>query len=125
MMPAYPGNEIFQNVVVIGDSIIKVYFSFFVIYGMYCVVRNKDVRMYPLMLILVFNTMLTIITVHSLDYRFGYPTSFLYYYLILYGYFSIYKAKIYIAQKEYLSINFAHGFALICAVFLTVFYNFR
>lgn len=79
----YPWAE-FRNLYVVTYSIVKFYFSFFFIFCFLKVLLNKEKKLYPIMLVLFFNIILTIVSVTSLEYRFALPVVYLYYIFILY-----------------------------------------
>jgi hypothetical protein len=118
-------NDGFANLLIIAYSIMKVYFSFFSIYGIYYAMKTRDVKMYPLIMIAVFNTLLLIVAALPLDNKFDYPISFIKILLSVYGYNIILQKKLYFCKKKLVSIKLIYAFIMMSSVMLTVFYNFR
>lgn len=79
----YPWAE-FRNQYVVTYSMVMLYFSFFFIFCFIKVLLLKEKKLYPIMLILFFNIVLTIVSVVSIQYRFALPVVYLYYIFILY-----------------------------------------
>ena len=67
-------------------SVFKVFFSVWGLYGMFILIRNRQSHTYPLINILFFNILLTIISGFSLNYRYMHITMPLYTIFIAYGF---------------------------------------
>ncbi|MDR2409924.1 MAG: hypothetical protein LBE13_17685 [Bacteroidales bacterium] len=121
-IPAFSAENVNVNLLVCTYSIIKVYFSFFGLYGIYHAIKINDISIYPIITILVFNIVLCIVASVSLDFRFAYPTTFLYIILIVYGFnhFSIRKN---IQVKKTFSISVIRVFIFFYSLGLTYVYN--
>jgi hypothetical protein len=124
-IPAYSAGNHPANIIVCSYSIMKVYFSFFGIFGIYKAIKIKDKKIYPLIMIIVFNTILLIVTFNSLDFRFAYPVSFIYMILMVYGFGALVRNKFYITKIISLHNSIIQLCFLLLCIGLTFFYNFR
>lgn len=105
-------------------SIFKVYFSFFEIYGIFRIIKNKEKKFYPLVTFLACNTALVIVTCNSLDFRFLHPASFIDILLILYGFQLLCTRGFYIFEKK-ISFNLVFVMNIFVVSLLVIFYNYR
>lgn len=86
-----------MNLLISAYSIWKLMFSIFGIYAAYYLVKNHKVQFYPLINMVLFNTLLTIVSGYALSYRYVYITMPLYLILMVYGIKLLIKKKIYIS----------------------------
>ena len=85
----YPAvNATNQNVNLLTSifSVFKLFFSVWGLYGIFTLIRNRQSQTYPLINILFFNILLTIISGFSLNYRYMHITMPLYTMFIAYGF---------------------------------------
>lgn len=84
--PAFTSSNQNVNLLTLLFSILKVSLSFWGIYGIYLLIKNKQTKIYPLINILLLNIFLTIISGFSLNYRYMHITMPLYFIFIIYGF---------------------------------------
>jgi hypothetical protein len=123
--PAYSVQNTTHQILFSAYSIMKVYFSFFAIYGIYHAINIQDVRIYPLIMIVILNIILCITSGFSIDYRFAYPTSFLYMILMLYGFGYFMQMKICFLKKIKINKSIIQTFLFSVCIGITILYNFR
>jgi hypothetical protein len=121
-IPAFSADNVNVNLLICTYSIMKIYFSFFGLYGIYHAVKTNNINIYPIITILAFNVVLCIVASFSLEFRFAYPTSFLYNILIVYGFshFSVRKST---QMKKTFSIAVIRIFIFSYSLGLTCLYN--
>jgi hypothetical protein len=121
-IPAFSAENVNVNLLVCTYSIMKVYFSFFGVYGIYHAIKTNDIIIYPIITILIFNTVLCVVASFSLEFRFAYPTGFLYIILIVYG-FNHFLVRKDIQVKKTFSIAVIRVFIFSYSLGLTYLYN--
>jgi hypothetical protein len=96
-------------------SAFKMFSSLFAIMGGWYILKNRIIKLYPLLLFCFFNVILVLATYFSLDYRFSYTMVPFYFLLVVYGY-KHFKSK-------YKPIIFISYYVMIFV--LTLNYNIR
>jgi hypothetical protein len=128
--PAFIANTHPRNLMMCSYSIMKLFFSFFALYGGYYAVKSKKKEIYPIIMIAACNIMLLVVSGISLDARFAFPTGFLYIILIIYGFSCFNKRKKdnnhnFTVSWPKISRDLIQGGWLIICVVLTWVYNFK
>lgn len=67
-------------------SAFMVFFSIYALLGSWYILKNRVIKLYPLLLFVFFNILLVISSIHSFDYRFSYTMVPFYFILIVYGF---------------------------------------
>lgn len=116
----YPQAE-FRNQYVLTYSIILLYFSFFFIFTFVKILILKEKKLYPIVLILFFNIVLTIVSVVSIQYRFALPTVYLHYIVIMYLFEN--KDRLLRIFNKKISLGVANLVVAPVALILFVYYN--
>lgn len=75
-----------QNLLIVIYSCIKLFISIFGVWAMVRIIRKKDTDFYPMVNLVLLNTLLTITGGFALSYRFVYVTMPIYFILMIYGF---------------------------------------
>ena len=79
-IPKFYSEITLQDPLIVMLSIEKFSFSIFALIGAYTFIKNKNVKYFPLIAIILFNTLLLIVSAHLIEYRYSYiilPLSFI------------------------------------------------
>lgn len=101
-----------MNLLISVYSIWKLIFSIFGIYAAYYLIKIKRTQFYPLINLILFNTLLTIVSGYALSYRYVYITMPLYLILMVYG------VKLIINRKLVLAVYVS--FCLLASLFFNL-----
>jgi len=102
-----------MNLLISVYSIWKLIFSIFGIYATYYLLKIKRTSFYPIINLILFNTLLTIVSGYALSYRYVYITMPLYLILMVYG------VKLLINKEKLLAIYISF------CLFASLFFNLR
>lgn len=84
-IPRFINMEYSGDLLVVAFSIVKFFCALYALGGVYRIIKMQQVQFYPLISILLFTTLLLIVSGHMLDYRYGYIVFPCFYLLAVYG----------------------------------------
>jgi hypothetical protein len=93
----------------------KLFFSLLTLFGGFYILKNHIVKLFPLLLFVIANILLTIASITSFDYRFSYTMIPFYFILVVYG-FNYFRFK----YRRIVSFFYFGGIGV-----MTYFYNLR
>ena len=86
-----------MNLLISVYSVWKILFSIFGLYASYWLIKKQKSQFYPLINLVLFNTLLTIVSGYALSYRYVYITMPLYLILMVYGVKLLINRKFFLA----------------------------
>lgn len=122
-IPSFSQNRFPDNYMVCGYSVFSILLSIFAIYELIIIIKEKKVKLYPLVNLVMFNKYLVIMTAKSNEYRYQYPLLFCYFILMLLGFNDLLERGISISKYHKISFEFVASGWCIISLLLTVVYN--
>lgn len=112
-----------DNLLIVGYSIFTVFLSFYAIYEVVVIFREKRERLYLPLFLIFFNKLLVIISARSNEYRFQYPLAFLYVIFMVLGFSDISKSGFYLGKRRKINITTVTLVFSLISMGVTVLYN--
>lgn len=94
-LPNFLEHNNLESLTYASFSAFMVFFSIYALLGAWYILKNKVIKLYPLLLFVFFNILLVISSIHSFDYRFSYTTVPFYFILIVFGFIHAPKLNCY------------------------------
>lgn len=112
-----------DNFLVIGYSIFTIVLSFFALYEIFLICKQKKENLYSLLFLFFFNKLLVIVSARSNEYRFQYPLAFAYIILMVLGFYDVYKSGFSLLTKRKFGLEIISIIVILISVSITVMYN--
>lgn len=112
-----------DNLLVCAYSVFTVILSWYAIYELFLIFRQKKERLYPLVFLTFFNKLLVIIAARPQEYRFQYPLAFVYVILMICGFSDASRQGMSIIGKKHFGFSLCAVCTICMAVMLTYLYN--
>lgn len=121
-IPRYNNSAVAVHIVNQTFAVYKITLVPFVLFGIYKILRNKCLQLYPVLLMYTFNIVLIIVTCYSLDFRYVHITTFLDFLIAIYGFKNLMQNGVKVSKKRISPISIIIIFFIPILV-LVILYN--